>query len=189
MFYQVKNKKMKTSELIREIERLPIRKRIYVIQRTIHTIAQQEDASLMSNAVSALLEDYKTDKELTAFTKLDFDSFYEARWNLVENLDPTIGAEITKTRPAIIVNDNALGKLPLKVIVPITDWKDRYEIASWMVKIEPDNMNGLTKVWSADCFQVRSVSEERFVWEIGEALDIMDDMKIGLSKVLSINFE
>lgn len=79
MFYQVKNKKMKTSELIREIERLPIRKRIYVIQRTIHTIAQQEDASLMSNAVSALLEDYKTDKELTAFTKLDFDSFYEAR--------------------------------------------------------------------------------------------------------------
>lgn len=65
---------------------------------------------------------------------------------MVENLDPTIGAEITKTRPAIIVNDNALGKLPLKVIVPITDWKDRYEIASWMVKIEPDNMNGLTKV-------------------------------------------
>ena len=26
------------------------------------------------------------------------------------NLDPTIGAEIKKTRPAIIVNDNALGK-------------------------------------------------------------------------------
>jgi mRNA interferase MazF len=30
------------------------------------------------------------------------------------SLDPTIGAEIKKTRPAIIVNDNALGKLPLK---------------------------------------------------------------------------
>jgi mRNA interferase MazF len=28
------------------------------------------------------------------------------------NLDPTIGAEIKKTRPAIIVNDNSLGKLP-----------------------------------------------------------------------------
>jgi len=45
------------------------------------------------------------------------------------NLDPTVGAVIKKTRPAIIVNDNALGKLPLKIIVPITDWKDRYEIA------------------------------------------------------------
>jgi len=39
------------------------------------------------------------------------------------NLDPTIGAEIKKTRPAIIVNDNSLGKLPLKIIVPLTDWK------------------------------------------------------------------
>ena len=70
---------MKTSELIKEIERLPIRKRIYVIQRTIHTIAKQEDTTVMTNAVSALLEDYKSDKELTAFTKLDFETFYEAR--------------------------------------------------------------------------------------------------------------
>ena len=37
------------------------------------------------------------------------------------NLDPAIGAEIKKTRPAVIVNDNSLGKLPLKVVVPITD--------------------------------------------------------------------
>lgn len=40
------------------------------------------------------------------------------------NLDPTVGSEIKKTRPGIIVNDNTLGKLPLKVIVPLTDWKD-----------------------------------------------------------------
>jgi len=38
------------------------------------------------------------------------------------DLDPTKGAEIQKKRPAIIVNDDKLGKLPLKVIVPITDW-------------------------------------------------------------------
>jgi len=53
-------------------------------------------------------------------------------------LDPTIGAEIRKTRPAIVVNDNALGKLPLKVIIPLTDWKAPYSIAPWMVKIIPD---------------------------------------------------
>jgi mRNA interferase MazF len=34
------------------------------------------------------------------------------------NMDPSIGSEISKSRPAVIVNDNALGKLPLKVIVP-----------------------------------------------------------------------
>ena len=53
------------------------------------------------------------------------------------NLDPTIGAEIKKTRPAAIVNDDAVGILPLKVIVPITEWRDRYTIAPWMVRLEP----------------------------------------------------
>jgi mRNA interferase MazF len=106
------------------------------------------------------------------------------------NLDPTIGAEIKKTRPAIIVNDDSLGKLPLKIIVPITDWKDKYEIAPWMIKIEPNSKNGLTKISSADCFQVRSVSQDRFVKRIGELSDsIMDEIRIGLSKVLSIDTE
>lgn len=103
------------------------------------------------------------------------------------NLDPTIGSEIKKTRPGIIVNDNSLGKLPLKIIVPITDWKDKYEIAPWMIKIEPDSMNGLTKASSADCFQVRSLSQERFIKRIGivSAFDMVE-IRNGLSKVLSI---
>ena len=42
------------------------------------------------------------------------------------NLDPTVGAEIQKTRPAIIVNEDAIGILPLQVIVPLTDWKERF---------------------------------------------------------------
>jgi len=106
------------------------------------------------------------------------------------NLDPTVGAEIKKTRPAIIVNDNSLGKLPLKIIVPVTDWKDRYEIAPWMIKIEPNSINGLSKESSVDCFQVRSVSQDRFVKQLGEVSnEIMDEIRFGLSKVLSINIE
>lgn len=103
------------------------------------------------------------------------------------NLDPTVGAEIKKIRPVIIVSDDSLGRLPLKIIVPITDWKDRYEIAPWMIKLEPNLKNGLTKDSSADCFQVRSVSQERFVKKLGNiSVVIMDEIKIGLSKVLSI---
>lgn len=52
------------------------------------------------------------------------------------NLDPTIGSEIKKTRPAIIVNDDALGKLPLRIIVPITEWKEKFEIAPWLIQID-----------------------------------------------------
>ena len=103
------------------------------------------------------------------------------------NLDPTVGAEIKKIRTAIIVSDDSLGKLPLKIIVPITDWKDRYEIAPWMIKLEPNSKNGLTKESSADCFQVRSVSQQRFVKKLGNiSAVIMDEIKTGLSKVLSI---
>lgn len=103
------------------------------------------------------------------------------------DLDPTKGAEIKKNRPAVIVNDNSLGKLPLKVIVPITEWKERYELAPWMIKIESNKQNGLSKDSSADCFQIRSVSETRFIKRIGFIDEsLMDDIRIGLSKVLSI---
>lgn len=103
------------------------------------------------------------------------------------NLDPTIGAEIKKTRPAIVVNDNSLGKLPLKIIVPLTDWKEKYEIAPWMVSIKPDRFNNLLKQSAADCFQIRSISEEMFTKKIGSiSLGNFDDVKYALAKVLTI---
>lgn len=75
------------------------------------------------------------------------------------NLDPTVGPEIHKTRPAVIVSDDAIGVLPLKVIVPLTEWKDRYAAAAWLVRVEPDGQNGLRKLSAADAFQVRSVAQ------------------------------
>lgn len=83
------------------------------------------------------------------------------------NFDPTIGAEIKKVRPAVIVSLDAVGILPLKVIVPITDWKDAFAKRGWMVQIEPDENNGLEKVSAADAFQVRSVAIERFGKQVG----------------------
>lgn len=83
------------------------------------------------------------------------------------NLQPTVGAEISKTRPAVIVNNDSIGILPLKVIVPITDWKDRYETRAWMIRIEPSLENRLGKTSAADTFQVRSVSQTRLVRQLG----------------------
>ncbi len=103
------------------------------------------------------------------------------------NLDPTIGAEIRKTRPAVIVNDDAMGLLPLRVIVPFTDWKERYAIAAWMVKVEPNEKNGLAKTSAADTFQIRSVSTERFVSRLGLVPpglleDILDAIQVVIGK-------
>jgi len=87
------------------------------------------------------------------------------------------------------VNDNTLGRLPLKIIVPLTDWKDKYSIAPWMVKLNPNRQNKLIKTSSADCFQVRSLSEQRFVKKIGDVdVDTLEQIKLGLAKVLSIGY-
>lgn len=103
------------------------------------------------------------------------------------NLDPTIGSEISKTRSAVIVNDNTLGRLPLKIIVPLTDWKDRYAVAAWMVKMEPDRLNKLSKTSAADCFQVRSVAQERLVKKIGTIdPDGMSQIRQALALVFNI---
>jgi mRNA interferase MazF len=103
------------------------------------------------------------------------------------NLDPTVGAEIKKTRPAVIVSDDAIGVLPLKVIVPITEWKDRYAVAPWLVRLEPDAENGLDKPSAADAFQVRSVAQERFVRRLGNLSSVvMQEIARALAIVLSI---
>ncbi len=103
------------------------------------------------------------------------------------NLDPTVGAEIKKTRPAVIVNDDAIGVLPLRVIVPITEWKDRYAAAPWLIRLEPDAENGLNKASAADAFQVRSVSQTRFVRLLGKLSDTaMREITKALAVVLCI---
>jgi mRNA interferase MazF len=79
------------------------------------------------------------------------------------NLDPTVGAEIKKARPAVILNVDEVGVLPLRIIVPITEWKEHYSQAPWLVKIEQDKQNGLDKTSAADTFQIRSLSTERFI--------------------------
>lgn len=83
------------------------------------------------------------------------------------NLDPAIGAEIRKTRSCVIVSNDAVGLLPLKVIAPLTDLKERYRSVPWMVVIEPDTENNLAKPSVVDLFQVRCVSEERLIRKTG----------------------
>ena len=101
------------------------------------------------------------------------------------NLSPTVGAEIKKKRPAVIVNDDAIGILPLKVIVPITAWKDRYHGAIWMVRIDPDSENKLSKISAIDTFQIRSISTKRLVRKVGSvSSNVLDQVKTAIKAVI-----
>ena len=86
---------------------------------------------------------------------------------------PKVGSEITKLRPAIVVNHNEIGRLPLKTIVPITDWKNNYTHYPWMLKIEVNTLNGLSKTSAIDCFQIKNFSNERFIKMIGKVDELM----------------
>jgi mRNA interferase MazF len=83
------------------------------------------------------------------------------------NLDPTIGAEIQKIRPCIIVSRDALARLPLKIIVPLTEWNEGFLRAPWHVRVKATPENGLSKASSADTYQVRSIYEQRLIRRIG----------------------
>lgn len=70
---------MRTTELIREIEKLPVQKRIFVIERTLQSIRRNEENSQMKKAAELLYRDYTNDSELTVFSDLDYAEFYETR--------------------------------------------------------------------------------------------------------------
>jgi mRNA interferase MazF len=83
------------------------------------------------------------------------------------NFDPTIGTEIKKIRPAVVISSNEIGILPIKLVAPITDWKDRYSRNLWHVKIDPNTDNGLSKDSSVDTLQLRGVDTQRFIKKLG----------------------
>lgn len=66
-------------EIIRVIKKHPVSKRMLIIERTLKTIRESETRKRMVKAAESLFEDYKNDKELIAFTQLDFEEFYETK--------------------------------------------------------------------------------------------------------------
>jgi mRNA interferase MazF len=86
------------------------------------------------------------------------------------DLDPVRGSEIQKKRPCVVISSDAVGKLPVKLVAPITEWKDHYARNIWHIRIDPDQDNGLTKPSVVDALQIRTVAFERFESMIGYLL-------------------
>lgn len=81
--------------------------------------------------------------------------------------DPQVGAEIKKTRPALIISNNYLNKqLPVITVVPI---RGSLELAlPFMHILYYDLKNGLTKDSFADVCQLKSIDKKRVKRIVGK---------------------
>jgi len=71
-------------------------------------------------------------------------------------------------RSVVILSADALGAIPLRVVVPLTPWEEKYNSAPWMVRIPPVLNSGLETAQAADALQVCSVSIARLSRRLGE---------------------
>jgi hypothetical protein len=70
---------VETAEIIKKIDPLPLAQKILIVEKIIHSIREEEQKTILRDAADVLYNDYKNDKELTGFTSLDYEEFYEAR--------------------------------------------------------------------------------------------------------------
>lgn len=53
------------------------------------------------------------------------------------NFDPTVGAEIKKNRPAVVLNSDSVGRPSIKLVAPFTEWKNHFSRNLWHVRVDP----------------------------------------------------
>ncbi len=70
---------MSTIELLKEINRLPLNERLSLLEKAIKDIIKHNDEQQMTLAAESLENEYRTNEDLAAFSKLDFEDFYEAK--------------------------------------------------------------------------------------------------------------
>lgn len=83
------------------------------------------------------------------------------------------GSELIKKRPAVVMNEHTVGRLPLHVVVPFTTGRKRFAAYPWMVRILASDTNRLNHDSWADAFQVTSTSIVRFIRKLGRLEEVL----------------
>lgn len=104
-------------------------------------------------------------------------------------LDPTIGREIQKTRPALIIQNDVSNRVTdLTIVAPITSTV-RFPINPVHVLLPADQNTGLAVTSVALLSQIRAVDKVRLVKRLGAVdtdtlrrLDAAIQMSLGLTK-------
>lgn len=102
------------------------------------------------------------------------------------NLEPVKSNDIKEVKPCVLFSDEKREDYSLKVIAPLTDFQEEFEIKPWVVKIVPDDNNNLVNVTAIDLFQIRVVEKEHFIKKTGS---ISDDDFFRVLEALSHAFE
>jgi len=77
------------------------------------------------------------------------------------NLDPTIGREISKARPAVIIQNDIGNKFsPVTIIAPISSIKEITRPLPIMIFIKKGE-GGLTEDSYIDCGQIRTIDKDK----------------------------
>ena len=101
------------------------------------------------------------------------------------NVDRTIGSEIKKTRPGLVISSDSVGILPLRLIAPITGWQKEFENNIWHIKIAPNKSNGLQKDSAIDMIQIRSLDHRRFIKKLGKVpADLINECIYALRNIV-----
>lgn len=101
------------------------------------------------------------------------------------NLDPTIGSEMQKVRPAVVVNAPVFDHLNVRIVVPLTSWQQKFGGQLNKVRVPRTNQNGLTDDSAADVLQVRCVSTQRFADLVGVVdAAVLDEITAGIAVVV-----
>jgi len=80
-------------------------------------------------------------------------------------LDPTIGSEINKTRPALIISNDINNQFSATVtVIPITS---RTEKVYPFDVLFPPEISGLPKRSKAKCNQIRTIDKRRLIKSLG----------------------
>ena len=103
------------------------------------------------------------------------------------NLDPIVGKEIGKARPAVIIQNNIGNKFsPVTIIAPISSVKEITKPLPIMIFLEKSE-GGLKEECYVDCGQIRTVDKDiRLISKFGsldksKMLEIDKALKISLS--------
>ena len=69
--------------------------------------------------------------------------------------------------PVIVINDDTISILPVRVIVPLTKWQDEFDNAIWLIRVDPNNENNLGRTSAVDAFQMHTIPTAQFIKKIG----------------------
>jgi mRNA interferase MazF len=91
------------------------------------------------------------------------------------------------TRTVVLLSADAMGSIPLRVVVPLTPWQEKYAQAPWIIRVPPVLNSGFETAQAADALQVSSVSISRFNRRLGEIpASITDEIAAAVGLILNL---